>query len=136
MSSTSSWQHVDTTLHFIHNHWNVYLPTPSFVDFCWIWPDDRTIINWPITFIAITTPMTRPCVNVVLDGIIWTNVLSVNPAFWMNKQQASDRMGCRSITVSDTNNYQFPSWLIQPHILFHPFVPIISNKNYKLLLKF
>jgi hypothetical protein len=54
----------------------------------------------------------------------------------MNKQQTSSRMGCRSITVSDTNNYQFPSSLIQPHISFHPFVPIISNRNYKLLFKF
>jgi hypothetical protein len=54
----------------------------------------------------------------------------------MNKQQASGRMGCRSITVSDTNNYQFSSSLIQPHISFHPFVAIILNKNYKLLLKF
>jgi hypothetical protein len=45
-------------------------------------------------------------------------------------------MGCRSITVSDTNNYQFPSSLIQPHISFYHFVPIISNRNYKLLLKF
>jgi hypothetical protein len=54
----------------------------------------------------------------------------------MNKQQASGRMGCRSIAVSDTNKYQFPSSLIQPHISFHPFVPIISNRNYKLLLKF
>jgi hypothetical protein len=51
----------------------------------------------------------------------------------MNKQQASDRMRCWSIAVSDTNNYQFPSWLIQPHISFHPFVPIISNRNYKFI---
>jgi hypothetical protein len=51
----------------------------------------------------------------------------------MNKQQASDRMGYQSIAVSDTNNYQFPSWLIQPHILFHIFVPIISNRNNKLM---
>jgi hypothetical protein len=54
----------------------------------------------------------------------------------MKKQQASGRMGCRSIAVSDTNNYQFLSSLIQLHILFHPIIPIISNKNYKLLLKF
>jgi hypothetical protein len=54
----------------------------------------------------------------------------------MNKQQTSGCMGCRSIAVSDTNNYQFPSSLIQSHIIFHPFVPIISNRNYKLLLKF
>jgi hypothetical protein len=64
MSSTSSWQPVNTTLHFIHNHWNVYFSSPSFVDFCWIWPDDWTIVNWPISFIVITTPMTRPYVNV------------------------------------------------------------------------
>jgi hypothetical protein len=54
----------------------------------------------------------------------------------MNKQQTSGRMGCRSIAVSDTNNYQFSSSLIQPHISFHHFVLIISNRNYKLLLKF
>jgi hypothetical protein len=54
----------------------------------------------------------------------------------MNKQQASGRMGCQSIVVSDTNNYQFPLSLIQPHISFHPFIHIISNRNYKLLLKF
>jgi hypothetical protein len=50
----------------------------------------------------------------------------------MNKQQSSGHMRCRSIVVSDTNNYQFISSLIQSHILFHPFISIISNRNYKL----
>jgi hypothetical protein len=36
------------------------------------------ICRWPILSIAITTLMTRLYVNVILDGIIWTNVLSVN----------------------------------------------------------
>jgi hypothetical protein len=54
----------------------------------------------------------------------------------MNKQQTSGRMRCWSIAISNTNNYQFSSSLIQPHISFYPFVPIISNRIYKLLLKF
>jgi hypothetical protein len=68
---------VDMTFHFIHNIWNAYLSSHLFIDFCWIWPNDRTVIHWSISFIVITTSMTRPCINVVLDGIIWTNVLSV-----------------------------------------------------------
>jgi hypothetical protein len=65
------------TLHFIHNHWNTYFLSSSFVDFYWIWPNDRTVVRWSILFIVIITPMTRPCINVVLDRIIWTNMLSV-----------------------------------------------------------
>jgi hypothetical protein len=48
----------------------------------------------------------------------------------MNKRQTSGRMRCCSIMISNTNNYQLPSSLIQPHISFHPFVHIISNRNY------
>jgi hypothetical protein len=40
----------------------MYLPSPFFVDFCWIWPDDRVVVHWLILFIAITTLLIRSCV--------------------------------------------------------------------------
>jgi hypothetical protein len=76
-SLISSWKSVDMTLHFIHNHWNTYLPSLFFVDFCWIYPDDQTIVHWPISFVVITTSITIWCVNIVMNAIIWTNVLNV-----------------------------------------------------------